>query len=181
MRRQGAAGLSLITMARQTLGEQGALASSAAYVFLHYALLVAYMAKAGEIVAGALGLGSVPGAALFSAAFALLCYGSSQKLLDRVNSVLVGLVVASFLGLLGVAAGGVEASSLTSRGDWAAVPATLPVVALAFVYHNIIPVVCTALEGDVAKIRTAVLAGVLVERKQRRLCRLRGALCSSWL
>eukprot|EP00882_Tetradesmus_deserticola_P031410 GHRQ01035516.1.p2 GENE.GHRQ01035516.1~~GHRQ01035516.1.p2 ORF type:complete len:166 (+),score=40.56 GHRQ01035516.1:288-785(+) len=103
MRRQGAAGLSLITMARQTLGEQGALASSAAYVFLHYALLVAYMAKAGEIVAGALGLGSVPGAALFSAAFALLCYASSQKLLDGVNSVLVGLVVASFLVRFAVA------------------------------------------------------------------------------
>jgi hypothetical protein len=55
------------------------------------------MSKAGEIVAGASGLGLVPGAALFSATFALLCYGSSQKLLDQLNSVLVGLVVASFL------------------------------------------------------------------------------------
>jgi amino acid permease len=62
-------------------------------------------------------------------------------------------------GLLVVAAGGVDSGSLTSGGDWSAVPATLPVVALAFVYHNIIPVICTALEGDVAKIRTAVLAG----------------------
>jgi tyrosine-specific transport protein len=65
-------------------------------------------------------------------------------------------------GLLLVAAEGVDSSSLTSGGNWSAVPATLPVVALAFVYHNIIPVICTALEGDVAKIRTAVLAGASV-------------------
>ncbi|KAF6265945.1 Tryptophan/tyrosine permease [Scenedesmus sp. NREL 46B-D3] len=162
MRRQGAGGLSVITMARATLGEQGALASSAAYVFLHYALLVAYMSKAGEILAGAAGVGLVPGAAAFAAAFALLCYGSSQKLLDRLNSVLVGLVVASFLGLLVVAAAGVDVGSITSGGDWGAVPGTLPVVALAFVYHNIIPVVCTALEGDAAKIRAAVLAGLAI-------------------
>jgi hypothetical protein len=55
------------------------------------------MSKAGEMVAGASGLGLVPGAALFSATFALLCYSSSQKLLDQLNSVLVGLVVTSFL------------------------------------------------------------------------------------
>ncbi|WIA32010.1 hypothetical protein OEZ86_002863 [Tetradesmus obliquus] len=162
MRQQGAAGLSVITMARATLGEAGALASSAAYVFLHYALLVAYMSKAGEIVAGASGLGLVPAAALFSGTFAALCYCSSQKLLDQLNSGLVALVVTSFLGLLVVAAGGVDAGSLTSGGDWSAVPATLPVVALAFVYHNIIPVICNALEGDASKIRTAVLAGLAI-------------------
>ncbi len=45
-------------------------------------------------------------------------------------------------------------------GDWAAVPATLPVVALAFVFHNVVPVVCDALEGDAARVRTALLTGV---------------------
>lgn len=69
------------------------------------------------------------------------------------------MVLRLLQGLLVVAAGGVDAGSLTSGGDWSAVPATLPVVALAFVYHNIIPVICNALEGDASKIRTAVLAG----------------------
>ena len=62
-------------------------------------------------------------------------------------------------GLLGVAGSGINAASLVSTGDWSAVPATLPVVALAFVYHNIVPMINTALEGDVTKIRTAVVAG----------------------
>jgi tyrosine-specific transport protein len=81
-------------------------------------------------------------------------------------------------GLLVVAAGGVNAGSLASGGDWSAVPATLPVVALAFVYHNIIPVICTALEGDVAKIRTAVLAGELLQLHCKMYC-LQTWFCSA--
>lgn len=65
-------------------------------------------------------------------------------------------------GLLVAAAPGVDAGSLTQQGDWAAVPATLPVVALAFVYHNVVPVVVQALEGDARKVRTAVCAGVAI-------------------
>lgn len=97
MRQQGAGNVSLVTMARQTLGDEGAAAASLAYVFLHYALLVAYMSKAGEIAGGALGLPLLPSAALFAGSFALLCYGSSQRLLDQLNGALVLLVVSSFL------------------------------------------------------------------------------------
>lgn len=89
--------MSLVTMARQTLGARGAAAASVAYVFLHYALLVAYMSKAGEIAGDALGLPLLPSAALFAGCFALLCYGSSQRLLDQLNGALVLLVVACFL------------------------------------------------------------------------------------
>ena len=57
---------------------------------------------------------------------------------------------------------GVDAASLLEHGDWSAVPATLPVVALAFVYHNIVPVLVNALEADVGKVRTAICAGVAI-------------------
>ncbi len=43
MREQGAGTASLVTMTKRTLGEGSAAAASAAYVFLHYALLVAYL------------------------------------------------------------------------------------------------------------------------------------------
>jgi tyrosine-specific transport protein len=33
-----------------------------------------------------------------------------------------------------------------NSGDWTAVPATLPVLSLAFVYQNVVPVVCSKLE-----------------------------------
>jgi hypothetical protein len=35
----------------------------------------------------------------------------------------------------------VTSSSLLEQGNWSAVPATLPFVALAFVFHNVVPVV----------------------------------------
>jgi tyrosine-specific transport protein len=65
-------------------------------------------------------------------------------------------------GLLAVAGAGVDADILVHQGDWSAVPATLPVVALAFVYHNVVPVIVTALQGDAARIRTAICAGVAI-------------------
>jgi hypothetical protein len=57
---------------------------------------------------------------------------------------------------------GIDTGGLLEGGDWSAVPATLPVVALAFVYHNVVPVVVQALEADVGKVRTAICAGVAI-------------------
>ena len=34
------------------------------------------------------------------------------------------------------------------------------VISLAFVYHNVVPVVVSSLEGDIGKIRAALAAGV---------------------
>jgi tyrosine-specific transport protein len=98
MQQRGAGGsVSMISMASTTLGPAAAAATSAVYVFLHQALLVAYISKAGEIVGDATGLPLVPAAAGFTLAFGALCYLSSQQLLDSVNGGLVGLVVACFL------------------------------------------------------------------------------------
>lgn len=45
------------------------------------------------------------------------------------------------------------APPLLAHAEWTAVPATLPVIALAFVYHNIVPIVCRNLEYDINKVR----------------------------
>lgn len=95
--KQGAGEVSIVSMASQTLGSTGTQVTSAAYLFLHYSLLVAYIAKAGEITAETLQLPTPAGAALFASLFAAACYGTSSKLLDQVNGALVVAVVASFL------------------------------------------------------------------------------------
>ena len=60
--------------------------------------------------------------------------------------------------LLALASGGMEASAL-ARTNWAAVPATLPVLSLAFVYQNIVPVISSDLEvRDPALLCTACSA-----------------------
>lgn len=65
-------------------------------------------------------------------------------------------------GLLVAASPGVDVLSLGESGNWAAVPATLPVVALAFVYHNVVPVVVQALGADRRKVTAAICAGVAI-------------------
>ncbi|KAL4437968.1 hypothetical protein ABPG77_004189 [Micractinium sp. CCAP 211/92] len=154
-------GVSLSSMARRTLGDAGARAVSATYLLLHFALLVAYIAKAGETLQAATGLPLAAVDAAFVAAFGGLCFAARPATLDGINSVLVALVVASFLGLLGAAATDVR-PELLAAANWDALPDALPVIALAFVYQNVVPVIATSLEGNVGKIRQAVLLGTAV-------------------
>ena len=154
----GRGGVSLTSMAERTLGRGGTVAAGAAYVFLHYALLVAYLSRAGDILGGELGVPPAVSTVGFMAALTSVCFFSSASRLDQVNAVLVAGVVGSFLFLLALAAPGVDPGAL-AKADWGAVPDALPVVALAFVFHNVVPVIASSLEGDTRKIRNAILLG----------------------
>ena len=163
------------------------------------------IARAGELISGASPVPSQAASIAFSAGLGALCYGLAPKVMDNVNTVLVGGVVLTFLvrplsccqenaqdpsipaslivvlvdaisdtnkpdaackydtslfvgiyactiidscmmqGLLGAAAPGVDPQALL-KADFSAVPKTLPVLSLAFVFHNIIPVISTDLE-----------------------------------
>ena len=61
-------------MAERTLGRTGVAISCATYVFIHYAVLVAYVARAGDILSGASGWPPVVTAAIFTATLGGLCY-----------------------------------------------------------------------------------------------------------
>ncbi|VAH88913.1 unnamed protein product [Triticum turgidum subsp. durum] len=52
--------------------------------------------------------------------------------------------------------------SLPASAHWEQVPAALPVIIFTLVYHDIAPVICAYLEGDLARIRLAILVGSLV-------------------
>jgi tyrosine-specific transport protein len=49
-----------------------------------------------------------------------------------------------------------------TKADWAALPDALPVMMLAFVYQNVMPVVVANLEGNVPRIRAAICLGVAI-------------------
>ena len=157
----GSGGVSLTSMAERTLGPLGTRVSSAAYVFLHYALLVAYISRGGSILSEWLDVPPWTGGIIFALPLGGLCYASSTKTLNVVNSALVACVIGSFLSLLLVGSGGIQLDNL-AKADWSAVPASLSILSLAFVYHNIVPVVASDLEGDIQKVRTAVVLGTVV-------------------
>eukprot|EP00640_Fibrocapsa_japonica_P001949 CAMPEP_0113945110 /NCGR_PEP_ID=MMETSP1339-20121228/38489_1 /TAXON_ID=94617 /ORGANISM="Fibrocapsa japonica" /LENGTH=535 /DNA_ID=CAMNT_0000950519 /DNA_START=143 /DNA_END=1750 /DNA_ORIENTATION=+ /assembly_acc=CAM_ASM_000762 len=162
--REGQTGLGLLVMAEKTLGRAGSRFAGTVYVGLHYCLLVAYMAQGGGIAAaGIRDLTSLPlpswaGPVGFATAFGGLLALGSEKLVESVNNAFVAVVLLSFVGLLTVAVPGVRAERLLDQ-DWSQAYEMIPVMFVALVFHNIVPVIATQLEGNVSKVRQAILVG----------------------
>lgn len=155
-------GVSLGSMAERTLGKYGKTFVSGTYAVLHYALLVAYIAKAGETLHRMdPGLPIDVADALFALTITVLCYKAPPGVLDTVNGVLVASVVGSFVWLLVTVAPQVNVSALY-QADFGRLTPAFPVIALAFVFQNVCPYICSSLEGDVRKVRIAVALGIAI-------------------
>ena len=163
MRATGSDAVSVSSMAGRTLGPLGVNFAWTAYVFIHYALLVAYISRSGEIVSDALGgaVSSSTAAIAYAAALGGFMFLAESSRLEAVNSALVVVVVGTFAPLLAIAAAGANPENFLT-GDWSAVPNTIPVIALAFVFHNVVPTVSSMMEGDGRRARTAVVAGTAI-------------------
>ncbi|KAL9234834.1 hypothetical protein vseg_009659 [Gypsophila vaccaria] len=157
----GSGGVSLVSMARRTLGSVGVQITCWTYIFIHYALLVAYIARSSEIITNYLGIPLWESGTIFSLVFGALCYFGSQRFIGTVNGLLVLGIITSFTALVVVASGDLHFESLL-KANFEAVPSSIPVIALAFVYQNVVPVLCTNLEGDRSKVRTAVILGTSI-------------------
>ncbi|XP_078445213.1 tryptophan/tyrosine permease isoform X2 [Wolffia australiana] len=157
----GSGGVSLVSMARRTLGKFGVQVACGSYIFIHYALLVAYVARTSDILMDIFSIPLWEGAILFSAVFGSICYFGSQRFIGAVNGILIFGIVASFTGLLGTAGGNLKLDSLL-EANFAAVPPSIPIIALSFVYQNVVPVLCTNLEGDLSKVRTSIIFGTAI-------------------
>lgn len=108
MRLVGRPSLGLLIMVEKTLGKAGARVAGGAYLFLHYALLVAYVSQGGEILVSAvekvLGVQNILPAWVGTTAFTLLfggiMYLGRERFVEKLNSAFVAIVLASFVGLL---------------------------------------------------------------------------------
>ncbi|GJU60641.1 tyrosine-specific transport protein-like protein isoform X1 [Tanacetum coccineum] len=138
----GSGGVSLVSMATRTLGTIGVQIVCWSYIFIHYALLVAYVARSSDILTNILGI-------------------PVQQLIGAVNGVLVSGILISFAALVAVAAEDLHWDALL-RANLQAIPTSIPIIALSFVYQNVVPVLCTNLEGDLKKIRTSVVLGTAI-------------------
>jgi tyrosine-specific transport protein len=104
-----------------------------------------------------------PAAAIaYAATLGGFIYAAPSNALEKFNNALVAVVLGTFLPLLLIAGAAVEPTNLVDHSQWSGVPNTIPVIALAFVFHNVIPVVAATLEGDKKKIRIALVAGTAI-------------------
>ncbi|KAJ8603812.1 hypothetical protein CTAYLR_000232 [Chrysophaeum taylorii] len=158
-------GLGLLATSSRTLGGAAGGIAGLAYAFIHYALLVAYIAAGGELLFEAIdGIGAeIPeaaGGALFVATFgASVAFGGS-KFVERLNSSLVVVVGLSFVGIVFAALPEVRLERLVETpDDWGAAFAAIPICVLAGVYHNIVPLLVTRFRGDRAAITRVIALG----------------------
>ncbi|PHJ61323.1 tyrosine transporter [Nostoc linckia z18] len=169
MRQEGRLGISLLGVVEKTLGKVGARVASSAYLFMHYALLVAYITQGGEILGNAIAtfwgmqnlLPTWVGTTAFTLIFGGVMYVGREKFVEKLNSVFVAIVIVSFLGLLLLAGGQVKSSQFLTQ-NWSALGSAVSVMCVAMFYQNIVPVVVTQLEGDVSKIRRSIFIGSLI-------------------
>ena len=174
MHRLGRPGTGLLAATTLNLGKRGALVAGAIYVFLHYAMLVAYLSRGGDILLTALVEplqrstaslamfaelpASALGAGLFAILFGSILYFGSESLVNKLNSLFALVVFVSFGVLLTLALVDVKPEQLLYQ-NWAATTAAVPIMFVALVYHHVVPVVATQLEGDTQKIRQAIVVG----------------------
>uniref|UniRef100_A0A0A9AIP5 Uncharacterized protein n=1 Tax=Arundo donax TaxID=35708 RepID=A0A0A9AIP5_ARUDO len=154
--------ISAKSMAQETLGEWGGNLATATYLFLSYTSMVAYTSKSGEVLSRLIGVPEPIAGGAFTAALALLIAGGGTGVTDRVNQLLTFVMIGLLLTIevSAVAFGG--GLSLPANTNWDQVPAALPVIIFTLVFHDIAPVICAYLGGDLARIRLSILVGSLV-------------------
>ncbi|WP_231866999.1 MULTISPECIES: amino acid permease [unclassified Anabaena] len=166
MRQQGRLSVSLLAMVESNLGKIGARVAGGAYLFQHYALLVAYVAQGGEILISALAkVWGIPhnlpawvGTTAFTLIFGGIMYLGREKLIEKLNSAFVAIVITSFLGLLVLGTRQVKTVQFFFQ-DWTTVGSAVSVMLVALFYQNVVPVVVTQLEGDIRKVRQSIIIG----------------------
>ncbi|KAJ8559941.1 hypothetical protein K7X08_003999 [Anisodus acutangulus] len=157
----GSGGVSLVSMVRRTLGNTGVQVACWSYIFIHYALLIAYVARSSDILTTFSGIPLWETATLFSLLLGGICFSGSQRTIGAVNGVLIFGIVASFTALVVVASGDLHWEALL-KANFEAAPQSIPIIALSFVYQNVVPVLCTNLEGDLSKVRSAIVFGTAI-------------------
>ncbi|RYR55918.1 hypothetical protein Ahy_A05g021750 [Arachis hypogaea] len=149
--------ISIRTMAQETLGVWGGSLATIAYVFLAYSSMVAYCSKSGEILFKLMNIPAPVSGCLFASLFAMLvCFGGTRAT-DQVNQYLTASMIGLLLAIEVVAVLFGGWSGVGGNNDWTKVPPTIPVIIFSLVYHDIAPVLCAYLEGDLTRIRASVI------------------------
>ncbi|XP_015689835.2 tyrosine-specific transport protein-like isoform X1 [Oryza brachyantha] len=155
--------ISLKSMAQETLGEWGGNLAAGAYLFLSYTSMVAYTSKSGEVLSRLIaGVPEPVSGGAFTAALALLIAAGGTGVTDKVNQLLTFVMIGLLLTIEVSAVASGAGLTTPANTNWEQVPATLPVIIFTLVFHDIAPVICAYLGGDLVRIRLSILVGSIV-------------------
>lgn len=83
---------------------------------------------------------------------------ASENIISNVNNLFVFLVLITFTGLVTIGLPAVNSENLLFC-DTNAILKTVPVMLVALVFHNIVPVICSKLRYNRKQIVTAITVG----------------------
>ena len=158
----GKPGKGMLDLYEENLGPNWSKLGSLSYFFLHYAVVVAYIAQGGVNLDNFLGI-DIPGVgqALFASICASGLFVATKKQVEQVNNVFVLLLAGAFAGIIGIGAQTADFGSLVDLSNQhpELVADAFPIIFLSLVYQNVVPTVVNQLEGDRGKITKAIISG----------------------
>jgi tyrosine-specific transport protein len=158
--------VNLLTMTGQTLGKWGKGVCWITYLFLFYALLVAYISGIGGLCNTFFHVSlnaSFPvwlGSLIFVILFGWVVYLGTRKV-DLFNRGLMMGKIIFFILLVFIGVAYIN-PQLLSRSDPVYAPSALPLLVIAFGFHNMIPSLTAYLKGDLKKVRLTIIGGSLM-------------------
>lgn len=155
--------VSIITIAGHSLGTIGKCIGWTGFLFLFYALMVAYISGSGEMVADfvqgitSYAMAPLTGSILVSILFGICIYLGTGAV-DRVNRVLMIGLVVTYIALVFGGIPHIDLSLLEHR-EWSSSTLVLPAMIISFGFHNLVPTLTTYMHGDRRRLRLAVIVG----------------------
>ncbi|GMH97624.1 hypothetical protein TrST_g10676 [Triparma strigata] len=155
--------LSYSQLVQETLGPKGETTSTAAYLFLHYAILCSYFSSGGGYVQkfSPMPLPPFSTPVLYALITTLPIFLLPEATMASVNNLLVLGALASFVGIVSLGIPTADTAILeipANLPDWPCVAAVIPIFLLTLVFHNVIPSVTKNLNYD----RNAVFSCITV-------------------
>lgn len=152
--------VNFISMIEKSLGQGVRVVGWVLYLFLFYALLLAYISGSGGILNTI--FSSIPswaGSVFFVLFFGTLVYFGTRGV-DLWNRVLMFFKVAAFCSLLFLGAKHIH-PVLLERTEPSYAVFSLPILIVAFGFHNMIPSLTSYMKGDVKRVKKTILGGSL--------------------
>lgn len=155
--------VNIVSMAGKTLGWAGKAIAWAGFLFLFYAILVAYIAGSGELLTNFIAtltgyeISLSVGSLLLTLFFTLFLYLGTYAV-DLFNRAMMAGLVISYLLLVVLGFPHIDFSRLNHQ-EWSSAFLVLPTMIISFGYHNLIPSLKTYFAGDVKRLRLTIIIG----------------------
>lgn len=156
----------ILTMISHFLGKTGRYIGWFFYLFLFYALLVAYMAASGNILShfldNYLHLSYQPYqlTVFFVILFGALIY-KGTKAVDHANRVLMFFKIGAFVLILFIGFQFIDFKNL-EYAKTSKMISSIPILVTAFGFHNMIPSLYSYMKGNVKRVKRSIIGGSLL-------------------